>query len=166
MWPNMFTIKTYGPTTILVWIAFNAFAWQSLAAQTRQPDFPYQAMVIAEGAQVHSGPDAVHYATDELQRDTIVEVHRHDPYGWCAIRPPSGSFSMVPESAVERISDRVGRMVEDGVQAWVGTRHGTVEQPLWQVKLRSNEEIEILGQTSWPNPEGYSTIWYLSLIHI
>ena len=67
---------------------------------------------------------------------------------------------MVPETAVERISDRVGRMVEDGVQAWVGTRHGTVEQPLWQVKLRSNEEVEILGETSWPNPEGYSTIWY------
>ena len=156
----MLSVKTCKLATMILAIAIAMFSEPVVIAQDRQPDFPYQALVIAENAKVHSGPDSVHYPTDELKQDSIVEVYRHDLGGWCAIRPPSGSFSLVPESVVYRESEYVGVITEAGVQAWVGTRLGTVEIPLWQVKLRQNEEVEILGEVSWPNPEGYSTIWY------
>lgn len=122
--------------------------------------FPYQAIVLKDSANVHSGPGQVHYATDRLEQGAVVEVHRHDPGGWCAVRPTKGSFSLVPSAAVDVIDDQVGEVIESGTQAWVGTRLGSVEKPLWQVKLREGERVEILGEVSWPHPEGHSTIWY------
>ena len=52
-----------------------------------EPTFPYQAFILRDGALVRSGPGEAHYATDELQQGEAVEVYRHDPDGWCAIRP-------------------------------------------------------------------------------
>jgi hypothetical protein len=57
-------------------------------------------------------------------------------------------------------ADNVGEVIEPNTQAWVGTRLGAVETPLWHVKMRKNEQVEILGEVSWPHPEGHSTIWY------
>ncbi len=122
--------------------------------------FPYQAIVLNDSAPVHSGPGSVHYATDKLDQGATVEVHRHDPGGWCAVRPTRGSFSLVPSATINVIDDQVGEVIEAGTQAWVGTRLGAVEKPLWQVKLRDGERVEILGEVSWPHPEGHSTIWY------
>ena len=143
----------------------------SVVAQTTDPGFrsnlltdemrfPYQALVLNDGASVHSGPDSVHYATDRLEQGQLVDVHRHDPGGWCAIRPIEGSFSLIPESAIEVVGDNTGKLTADGVQAWVGTRLGPVENPMWQVKLRKDELVKLLGEVSWPSPEGHSTIWY------
>lgn len=126
----------------------------------RASDFPYQALVRSSDAAVYSGPAAVHYATEELRSGKSVTVYRHDPNGWCAIEPPMGSFSLIPEAAVEKVSDNVGVLIQDHVQAWVGTRLGSVDKPLWQVKLNIGEEVEIVGEASWPSPEGHSTIWY------
>lgn len=126
----------------------------------RDTDFPYQALTLNEQTIVRSGPGNVHYETDELGQGQIVEVHRHDPGGWCAIRPPAGSFSLIPESAIQPLDDSIGVISVEGVQAWVGTRMGSVEQPMWQVKLKQDERVQILGQASWPNPDGTSTIWY------
>ncbi len=131
-----------------------------LAAQQSEPSFPYKAFVKQEGAQVHSGPASVHYATDKLEQGAIVEVYSHDPGGWCSIRPPAGSFSLIPEAALIREEGKLARVSEDKIKAWVGTRLGAVEKPLWQVKLRKDEIVEILGEVSWPHPDGYSTIWY------
>lgn len=122
--------------------------------------FPYQAIVLKDSAPVHSGPGSVHYATDKLEQGATVEVHRHDPGGWCAVRPMKGSFSLVPSATIDVVDDQVGEVIEAGTQAWVGTRLGSVEKPLWQVKLREGERVEILGEVSWPHPEGHSTIWY------
>lgn len=131
-----------------------------LWAQDDELKFPYQAFVIVDKAPVYSGPGSVHYSTDELKVDAIVEVHRHDPEGWCAIRPPVESFSLIPATAIRKLSDNVGVVTEQGIPAWVGTQLGAVEQPLWQVKLREDEQVKILGEVSWPNPEGYSTTWF------
>lgn len=126
----------------------------------RSVEFPYQAIVRNEGTEIFSGPAAVHYATDQIGSGEIVQVYRHDPGGWCAIRPNPGSFSLIPAAAVEIVADGIGRILQDHTQAWVGTRLGSVEKPLWQIKLKSGEEVEILGEASWPSPDGNSTIWY------
>ena len=131
-----------------------------LAAQSQQRSFPYQALVKKDGAEVLSGPASVHYATETLKQGATVEVYRHDPGGWCAIRPTPGSFSLVPESALTKSEGNLGRVNEEGIKAWVGTRLGAVDSPLWQIKLRKDEVLEILGEVSWPHPDGHSTIWY------
>jgi hypothetical protein len=121
--------------------------------------FPYQALVRSDDTDVRSGPGDVHYATEKLKQGEVVFVYRHDPGDWCAIRPPNGSFSLVAETAVERLENGTGVVRENGVQAWVGTRLGPVDRPLWQVKLRMGERLQILGEVSWPNPDGNSIIW-------
>jgi hypothetical protein len=130
------------------------------AQSAQQLHFPYQAFVLHDEATVHSGPGNVHYATERLRQGAVVEVYREDPGGWCAIRPVDGSFSLVPEATLEIVGEGVGRVLENGTQAWVGTKLGPVDKPLWQVKLQKSELVEVLGQVSWPNPEGHSTIWY------
>lgn len=124
------------------------------------PKFPYQAFALRDGALVRSGPGPTHYATDELTQGQVVEVWRDDPGGWYAIRPPRDSFSLIPQSAVEILDDRRCRVTEPGLQAWVGTRLGPVENPLWQVQLNEGEELVILGEVSWPSPEGHSLLWF------
>ena len=123
-------------------------------------DFPYQAIVRRDNTEIFSGPASVHYKTDKIAQGEIVQVYRHDPGGWCAIQPNQGSFSLIPEAAVEIVGDNLGEIMQDNTQAWVGTRLGSVEKPLWQVKLEAGEEVEILGEASWPSPDGHSTIWY------
>ena len=57
--------------------------------------FPYKAFVAADDVYVRSGPGQNYYPTDKLKRGQEVEVYRHDPGGWCAIRPVDGSFTWV-----------------------------------------------------------------------
>ncbi len=135
---------------------------KTTAAQLVDDDlqFPYQAMVLKDKAEIRSGPGEVHYATGKLKLNSMVEVYRHDPGQWCAIRPVSGSFSLIAESAIEIVEEGIGRIVEDGTLAWVGTSLGPVDQALWQIKLKRGETVEILGQANWPRPDGHSTIWY------
>ena len=132
----------------------------SSLACAQQPDFPYQALVVTDGAKVYSGPGEVHYATESMSVGAVVEVYRHDPGGWCAIRPTSESFSLLPQAAVVIVSKHVGEVTEDGVQAWVGTALGPVENPLWQIKLKAGERVNLLGEVSWPESNGESTVWY------
>jgi hypothetical protein len=123
-------------------------------------DFPYQAKIKSKTGKIYSGPGLVHYATGELSTGEMVEVYRHDPGGWCAIRPPAKSFSLVPAAEIEELDDSLGKVLSADVQAWVGTELGPVETPLWQVKLKSGEQVELLGVVHWPDPEGFSTSWY------
>ena len=149
---------------IRCFVAASLFAFLGLVmpavVSAQQPDFPYQALVVTDGAKVYSGPGEMHYATEELSVGAVVEVYRHDPGGWCAIRPTSESFSLLPQAAVVIADRHVGEVIEDGVQAWVGTALGPVENPLWQIKLKSGERVELLGEISWPEPSGESTAWY------
>ncbi|MGB7324096.1 MAG: hypothetical protein WBD31_04445, partial [Rubripirellula sp.] len=95
-----------------------------------------------------------------LTQGASVEVYRHDPGNWCAIRPLESSFSLVPESTLKIIRDGVGEVIVDDARAWVGTHLGAVEKPLWQVKLRMGERLKVVGEVAFPNPDGHSTIWY------
>lgn len=123
-------------------------------------DFPYQALVSKDGASVRSGPGAVHYATQTLKQGDSVEVYRHDLDSWCAIRPLDNSFSLVPESTLKMVRDGVAEVVVDDARAWVGTHHGAVSKPLWQVKLRKGELVSVIGEISYPDPAGHSTVWF------
>ena len=125
----------------------------------QQDEFPYTAIVLNNQTKVYSGPGDMHYATHALDENDLVEVYRHDPGGWCAIRPPAKSFSLIPETAVKRLSKQIGEVLVDGSQAWVGTALGAVENPLWQVKLKKGERVAIVGEAAWPRASGKTTVW-------
>ncbi|MBX3419563.1 MAG: hypothetical protein KF851_18315 [Pirellulaceae bacterium] len=156
-------------TTIRAWmmLAWGIFwtcsiAGEFVSGQTTggTHSFPYTAYALHDGVRVHSGPGPDHYATQALPKGTLVEVHRHDPDDWCAIRPTDEAFSMVPAEMIEVLSEREGRCLSDGVQVWVGTELDPVDRPLWQVKLKAGEKVELLGEVSYPTAEGFSTAWY------
>jgi uncharacterized protein YgiM (DUF1202 family) len=128
--------------------------------ENRNLTFPYTAYALRDDVSVRSGPGDEHYATSKLTKGTLVEVFRHDPGDWCAVRPVDGSFSMIPADMIEVLSETKGRCKSADVQVWVGTELGPVEKPLWQVKLKQGEEVALLGEISYPTTEGFSTLWY------
>ena len=110
------------------------------------PSFPYWTKVGDASAIVRSGPGEIHYGTDQLAPGTEIQIHRHDPGGWMAIRPPQASFSLVQRDDVELLDNGMARVIHNDTVAWVGTRLDPVDKPMWQVKLRSGELLKVLGQ--------------------
>ena len=94
------------------WLLVAVGLFCSSAAYAQQ--FPYLAYVTAGQAYVRSGPGQRYYPTGQIPEGFAVEVYRHDSKGWCAIRPPAGSFSWVPSHQI--------RPVERGVVEIVGDR--------------------------------------------
>ena len=100
--------------------------------------FPYPAQIAVDEVEVRCGPGWDYYATQRLPRGTRVEVYRHDPGGWLAIRPPEGSFSWVTARHVRATADKnIAEVILDGAVAWVGSAPTNVAQHKWQVRLKS-----------------------------
>ncbi len=122
---------------------------------------PYPAVITHDQTPVHSGPARVHYATDYLRAGETIEVWRHDPGGWCAIRPPDTSFSWVVKKHVTITDDpNVGRLERDDINAWVGSTDDSISEYLWQVRLRRGELVEILGTRDGVAADGSDEDWY------
>jgi hypothetical protein len=137
----------------MAWIRFVIIAWGFggllMSDAWAQPATPYQATIKNSSTVVHAGPSRKMYATEVLDRGSTVEVYRHDPEGWCAIRPPAGSFSLVRLADLEIDSDHsLGIVRRDGVIAWVGTRIHRQGKAIWQIKLSEGERVEVLETES------------------
>ena len=105
--------------------------------------FPYKTCVAADEVYVRSGPGQNYYPTDKLRRGQEVEVYRHDPGGWCAIRPVDGSFSWVSGRFLKPTDHNLAVVTEEGVSARVGSRFSDIREVV-QVRLRKGEVVEIL----------------------
>ena len=57
--------------------------------------FPYQTQVLVDGAECRADSKSDATVTSRLAAGTPVTVVRHDPGGWCMIKPPPGSFSYI-----------------------------------------------------------------------
>jgi hypothetical protein len=117
------------------------------AAASANESFPYTAYVTSDDVYVRSGPGKNYYPTEKLVRGSEVEVYRHDPGGWFAIRPPQGSFSWVLAADLRVLPDRPGvaEVAKDHTLAFVGSRFSDVRD-VRQVKLDRGELVEILGE--------------------
>lgn len=149
----------------MIWSRFVviAFACGSLMISDAwaQSMTPYQATIKNSSTVVHAGPSRKLYATEILDRGATVDVYRHDPEGWCAIRPPAGSFSLVRMADLEIDSEQsLGIIRRDGVIAWVGTRIRRQGEAIWQIKLSAGERVEIL-KTETTDSESKSETWVL-----
>ena len=84
-----------------------------------------------------------YYPTDRLKAGTEVQVFRRERGGWCAIRPPVGSFSWVAGHALELQKDNLAKVVEDHPAARVGSRFSEIRDVV-QVHLKRGEIVEVL----------------------
>jgi hypothetical protein len=105
--------------------------------------FPYTAYINADDVYVRSGPGQNYYPTVKLSVGQEVEVYRHDPGGWYAVRPPEGSFSWVAVRYLKPGHDNIAVVNGDRVVARVGSSFSDVRDVI-QVRLERGEEVEIL----------------------
>ncbi len=134
------------------------------AAFGGDPTFPYTARVAVDEVEVRCGPGWDYYATQRLKRGEMVEVYRHDPGGWLAIRPPDGSFSWVTARQVKPTADAgIAEVVLDGTVAWVGSSVAEVPQHKWQVRLARDERVEVLGELAMTVGPGFATETYTKI---
>ncbi|HEV2970085.1 MAG TPA: SH3 domain-containing protein [Pirellulales bacterium] len=114
-----------------------------LAPAAEDGQFPYTAYANSDDVYVRSGPGKNYYPTEKLSRGDAVEIYRHDPGGWYAIRPPRGSFSWVPAQLLQPTRDHLAVTNGDRVVSRVGSRFSDVRDVI-QVRLDRGEEVEIL----------------------
>jgi hypothetical protein len=114
-------------------------------------EFPYIAYVTESDALVRSGPGRKHYATAQVPAGFAVEVYRHDANGWCAIRPPEGSYSLVPLQQLQPLDERTAQVTIDGIPARIGSTLGDQRNAV-QVMLARGERVGLLDAPSPTNP--------------
>lgn len=120
--------------------------------------FPYKAYVTSEEVYVRSGPGKSYYPTGKLMPGAEVEVYRHDPGGWYAIRPPEGSFSWVSARYLESMQDNLARVTGDEVAARVGSQFSDIRDVI-QVRLHRGEVVEVLDKKQFAAGPDAGT-WY------
>ncbi len=105
--------------------------------------FPYTAYASSDDVYVRSGPGKNYYPTDKLGKGEAVEIYRHDPGGWYAIRPPQGSFCWVPADSLKPTGEGLAVVQKNRTLAFVGTKFSGARD-VHQVQLDAGEEVEIL----------------------
>ncbi len=129
-------------------------AERAAPAKAAGETFPYRAAISLEPAQVRSGPGDEFYETGRLRLGDEVEVHRHDSGGWCAIRPPPGSFSYMPAEYLKPLDEGLAETTVAGVKSFVGSSVGS-QHNRSHVSLRRGEQVELLEK---PPTEGLCRI--------
>ena len=121
------------------------------AGAARGLDFPYTAYVNSTDVYVRSGPGRDYYPTDKLQKGERVEVYRHDPGGWLAIRPPRGIVSWVSSRHLDSLDDELAVVNSKRVVARVGSVFSDVRDVI-QVRLERDEKVELAEPPTGDSP--------------
>jgi len=120
--------------------------------------FPYKGFINTDDVYVRSGPGQSYYPTAKLKKGQQVEVYRHDPGGWYAVKPPEGSFAWVARRFLKAGVDNLAVVTEDRVAARVGSRFSNIKDVI-QVRLHQGEVVEVLESKRFENdPQGAT--WY------
>ncbi|MFV1965118.1 MAG: hypothetical protein ACC628_06815 [Pirellulaceae bacterium] len=132
--------------TVLPFIVVVACIYLENAA-TGDVSFPYKARIGDNDTLARCGPGKQYYATEEVPAGAEVEVWRHDPGGWFAIRPLEKSYSLVSPDGLRYTADSdLAQLRSDKVVAWVGSNVEEVDEHKWQVRLMPGESVVVLGQ--------------------
>ncbi len=123
-----------------------------------EKSFPYKAYVTSKDVYVRSGPGENYYPTEKLQPGDEVEIYRHDPGGWYAIRPLPKSFSWVSGRYLKPGEDSLAEVVGDRVAARVGSQFSDIRDVV-QARLERGEIVELLG-TKQVGAGSSTVTWY------
>ncbi len=85
--------------------------------------FPYEAFAAKGSTSVYGLNAETAKTTGFLDKGEKVEVYKQTDDGWCAIKPPEGSFSFLKKSAVSRLGGggEIATVSVDRTRVWVGT---------------------------------------------
>lgn len=123
-------------------------------------NFPYSVTTINPRTPIRSMPSDDGYPTAFVGPQTELQVWRHDPDGWLAIRPPAGSFSLVDAKHLKATNDPDVFVVQtDRAQTWVGTQVDEDHTPVSQVRLKLNERVAVISSLIIEEQDGAQT-WY------
>ena len=113
--------------------------------------FPYVAYVTSSNTYVRSGPGQQHYPTAVLSQGFAVEVYRHDENGWCALRPPAGSFDWIAAHQVRDLGNGIVEVISEQALARVGSTLSPSRSAV-QVMLPKDEQLESFGKDLMDDP--------------
>jgi len=106
--------------------------------------FPFRAAIQMNRTPIRSGPGSMYYTTSVLHYGDEVEVYRTTDDGWCAIRPPAGSFSWILADSIRPTGQGdIAEINREAVLAQIGT-HLNNARHVVQVKLNRGEHVQIL----------------------
>jgi len=139
-------------------LLMSVLGFSSTRAAEPAPQFPYSAFVAVSEASVRSGPGETYYPTLNLKVGDAVEVWRHDPGGWLAVRPPEGAFSWVSADFIQQTGEKTGRVTGNEVNVRVGTKFSDLRDAI-QLQLSVDDEVEILESRTLRTGD-QETLWY------
>ena len=143
------------PRCVVAVIVFHLLA-NVVSADQHTP--PYKAYVSADDVYVRSGPGKNYYPSGKLQTGDQVEVYRHDPGGWYAIKPIEGDFAWVSARYLKVGEDGLAEVTGDRVAARVGSRFSDIRDVI-QVRLDQGETVKILDRKEFKSTSN-SGVWY------
>ena len=140
--------------TLLLSCLFAAFCSSNLSAN----DEPFMASVLGQNAFLRSGPGEDYYATNRVAVGHVLEVYYIIDDQWCAVRPPTGSFTWVDARNVRLDKNQVGTVLINGVRARVGSQLGNSCGAV-QVVLDRGEKVFVFERVETPNDID-TPVWY------
>ncbi len=116
-----------------------------------QTTFPYVAYVSEPQTFARGGPGQQYYPTQQLAQGHAVEVYRHDVEGWCAVRPPEGSFCWVAAHEIHRLDQMTAEIAVEHAIARVGSNVSPARSAV-QVMLQRGEKVQLLPAGAHDDP--------------
>lgn len=133
----------------------NAVAAQAQDANTENIVF-FSIPVGVDSAPIYASPSKNTYQTGSIKKDQYVEVYFCNKDGFCAIRPPQGSFSWINSKFVELENATSGKIVSaKAAPSRVGA-DSPVNSSVVQVGLQNNQKVKILDQVDLSD----GSTWY------
>lgn len=119
-------------------------------AETRQGYLSFSVKVTEENAPLYSSPGEENaYVTGYLKSGDLLEVFLRTSDGWCAVRPPEGSFSWINADYVSQTGSDTGTVVSPDPAKEVPVRVGAasiLKSSDVQVGLENGSQVRILGE--------------------
>ena len=143
----------------MILVGLVSSAGLSLSPVFAEQPFPYKAFIAADEVYVRSGPGQNCYPTEKLAKGQEVEVYRHDPGGWCAIKPVEGSFSWISSQHAKIEEGNLAVVTDNNVSARVGSKFSDIRDSV-QVRLHKGEVVEVLETKKIGNGNSPSQTWY------
>lgn len=136
------------PIRTIVCLALALFVTGSARGEVT---FPYVAYVNVPQTFARGGPGQQYYPTQQLTQGHAVEVFRHDSEGWCAVRPPEGSFCWIAAHEIHRLDQQTAEIAVENAITRVGSAVSPARSAV-QVMLHRDERIQILPAAANDDP--------------
>lgn len=146
----------------VLWLtaAGSAFVCKDIVAQdaqTNQVVF-FSIPVDVDAAPIFASPSRSSYQTGAVLKDRYVEVYFHNGDGFCAIRPPQGSFSWINGRFLELTNASSGTIISPNGKA-IPSRVGgdsPSTSSVVQVGLQHGQKVKIIGKVGLSD----GSTWY------